>query len=144
MSTADRPGEAPSEVSREERMAALFANLVMQQTNMILMLLGRVPHPETGQTVRDLEGARMFVDQLEMIEFKTRGNLDAEEQHLLKQSLTAVRLTFVDAMEQQTRAAAAPPIAETVKPVEPTGTSTPVEGSTGTTEERRTKFSKSY
>jgi hypothetical protein len=56
-------------------MSAQFAGLVIQQTNLALMLLGKSPHPETQKTMLDLEGAKMFIDQLEMLEVKTQGNL---------------------------------------------------------------------
>src|SRR5215475_11661144 len=49
----------------EEIQSALFAQLVMQQSNMALMLLGKVAHPESGQTYKDVEAARLFIDQLE-------------------------------------------------------------------------------
>src|ERR1051326_5854466 len=84
--------------NREEILAAIFAQLVLQQANMAMMLMGKVPHPQTGERVQDLEGARMFIDQLEMLEAKTRGNLDKDEENLLKQSLMSVRLAFVEAM----------------------------------------------
>ena len=64
--------------------------MVIQQSNMAMMLLGKVPHPETGQTMRDIEAARMFIDQLEMLEAKTKGNLTKEEEQLLKQSLMSL------------------------------------------------------
>lgn len=95
-------------MSREEAMAALFANMVMQQTNMALMFLGKVPHPESGKEVRDLEMAQLFIDQLEMLEAKTKGNLDKREEGLLKQSLTAVRLAFVEAVQSQPAPTAGP------------------------------------
>jgi len=79
-------------------MSALFANLVVQQTNMALMFLGQMPHPETGERIQDLEAARVFIDQLEMIEVKTKGNLDKREDQLLKQSLTTLRMAFVEAV----------------------------------------------
>src|SRR5687767_16013155 len=66
------------EPTAEEIMSALFANMVIQNTNMALMFLGKVPHPQTGQPVKDLESAQMFIDQLEMLAYKTRGNLDPE------------------------------------------------------------------
>ena len=37
--------------TRDEMMSALFAHMVMQQTNMAMMLLGKVAHPETGKTI---------------------------------------------------------------------------------------------
>jgi hypothetical protein len=41
----------------------------------------------------------MFIDQLEMIAFKTQGNLDKDEDNLLQQSLMNLRLAFVEAVE---------------------------------------------
>jgi len=38
---------------------------------MALMLLGKLPHPETGETIREIDSARMFIDQLEMLALKT-------------------------------------------------------------------------
>jgi len=85
-------------MTREELMSALFAQMVIQQSNMAMMLLGRVPHPQTGKRVQDLEAAKMFIDQLEMLETKTKGNLAKDEEQLLAQSLTALRMTFVEAI----------------------------------------------
>jgi hypothetical protein len=87
------------EPTRDEMMTALFAHLVMQQSNMAMMLMGKAPHPETGKPVRDLESAKLFIDLLEMLEAKTKGNLTKEEQNLLKQTLMAVRMGFVEAVE---------------------------------------------
>jgi len=78
---------------------ALFAHLVMQQSNMAMMLLGKVAHPETGKTIKDFEAAKLFIDQLEMIETKTKGNLNKDEATLLKQNLMNLRLAFVQAVE---------------------------------------------
>jgi hypothetical protein len=86
-------------ISRTEMMSALFAQLVVQQSNMAMLLMGKTPHPQTGETMRDIEAARLFIDQLEMLEAKTKGNLSKEEEHLLKQSLMSLRMAFVDAVE---------------------------------------------
>src|SRR5947207_3432224 len=82
---------APGNTGGDESLSAQFAGLVLQQTNMALMLLGKSPHPETQKTIQDIDGAKMFIDQLEMLEVKTQGNLNADEAKLLKQSLTALR-----------------------------------------------------
>src|SRR3954466_13935754 len=86
-------------ISREEMMSALFAQLVMQQSNMAMLLLGKVPHPQTDEKVRDIEAARLFIDQLEMLEAKTKGILNKQEEQLLKQSLMSLRMAFVEAVE---------------------------------------------
>src|SRR6266852_914917 len=101
MNANDTTSAEPSAATSPEEMnSALFANMVVQQTNMALMFLGRVPHPESGQHIQDLDAARMFIDQLEMLEAKTKGNLDKRETTLLKQSLTALRMAFVEAANQ--------------------------------------------
>lgn len=112
--------------SREEIMSALFAHMVIQQTNMALMLLGKVPHPETGEMFQEVESAKMFIDQLEMLEVKTKGNLDKREEGLLKQSLMALRMAYVEVVDgpaaMPTVTPAAAPAVETAKPAEPVAT----------------------
>jgi hypothetical protein len=134
------------EPTRDEMMSALFAHLVMQQSNMAMMLMGKAPHPETGKPVRDLESAKLFIDLLEMLEAKTKGNLTKEEQSLLKQTLMAVRMGFVEAVEspaaqseakpQSTQSAEAAKSAEAEKAPSLEGPPAP--------EESHKKFTKKY
>ncbi|HTL59795.1 MAG TPA: DUF1844 domain-containing protein [Candidatus Limnocylindrales bacterium] len=123
---------------QEEILSALFAQLVMQQANMAMMLLGKVPHPETGQVVKDIDAARLFIDQLEMLEAKTKGNLTKEESALLKQSLMNLRLGFVEAVESP-KSSGAPDKQELKRPPEQAASSTPPEE-----DEHRKKFTKKY
>lgn len=108
-----------NEPNREEMQSALFAQLVMQQANLAMMLLGQTPNPETGETMRDLESAQLFIGQLEMLEAKTKGNLNAQEAALLKQTLMSLRMTFVEAVNapapKPAEAAAAPAVAQTAE-----------------------------
>src|ERR1041384_1792938 len=101
MNTPNTPPQEMEEMTPEQIMSAMFANMVIQNTNMALMFLGKVPHPQTGQPVKDLESAPMFIDQLEMIAYKTRGNLDHEEQRLLRQSLVSLRMAFVEDLRRE-------------------------------------------
>ena len=86
-------------LSRQEELSFLFAQLVLQQSNMAMMLLGKVAHPGSGEVVQDIEAARLFIDQLEMLEAKTKGNLSIEEQRLLENSLTELRFRYVQTFE---------------------------------------------
>ena len=124
--SSDSEGRAPA--SREEQMSALFGSMIVQHTNMAFMFLGQTPHPETGQIVQDFDHARSFIDQLEMLEVKTKGNLDGRETALLKESLTRLRMAFVDAVSKQK------PATEAVS-----ADGVPVSG-----EESHKKFSKKY
>ena len=146
MNSPQSPPEALGNVSREENMSAQFAGLVMQQTNLALMWLGKSPHPATQKPMLDLDGAKMFIDQLEMLEVKTQGNLKADEAKLLKQSLTALRLAFVQAIDSQSPATAAEQPKKPAAPSEPPEHSVPpVQAPTPSSEdEARKKFTKKY
>jgi hypothetical protein len=121
----------------EELHAAMFAQMVMQLASTALVLMGRVPNPVTGKTETDLDAARLFIDQLEMLEVKTRGNLSADEQHLLKQNLMTVRMFFVEAVKADQAASA--PGADKVASASGAET-TPAGGD----DDAKKKFSKSY
>ena len=82
-----------------EPHTALFASLVMQQSNMAMLFLGQRPHPETGKPQVDLDTASLFIETLEMLAAKTKGNLSRPEQQILQQHLTAARLAFVEAAD---------------------------------------------
>jgi hypothetical protein len=138
----------PAQGSRDELMSALFAHMIMQQSNLAMMLLGKAAHPETGQLMRDIEGAKLFIDQLEMLEAKTKGNLSKEEAALLKQSLMALRMAFVESVDSPPPQADArvepgtPPVGPT-KAAEPTRTAAAPASSAGE-EDSRKKFTKKY
>ena|SRR2546426_11865290 len=133
-----------SPVSREEEFSLLFAQMVMQQSNIAMMLMGKAAHPESGKVAQDLEAARLFIDQLEMLEAKTKGNLSKDEESLLKQTLMNLRLTYVDSVETSPSVEKQPepePESPATPPSEPSVTP-------GTTiaaeEENRKKFTKKY
>jgi uncharacterized membrane protein YccC len=128
-----------SGASRDEILSARFAQMVMQQVNLAMMLLGKTPHPQTGQAVRDLEGARMFIDQLEMLEAKTKGNLSKEEQTLLQQSLMSLHLAFVEAVESP-----APEPAKPTAAAPAAGSPADMAPAPSSEEETKKKFSKKY
>jgi hypothetical protein len=141
MSETPASGSAAATAGDQENMSALFAQLILQQTNMAMMLLGKIAHPESGQVYKDLEAARLFIDQLEMLEAKTRGNLTKEESGLLKQSLMNLRLGFVEAVES------GEPAPSPTKPAQPAADSALPGGTSGADsveEEHRKKFSKKY
>ena len=131
-----------NEVSREEYLSSVFATMVMQLTNMAAMFMGKVPNPENNQMVVDLDAAQIFIDQLEMLEAKTKGNLDAEEQNILKQGLTMVRMAFVEAVDEGQKQAAQPaPSAPPSSSPSPAAPATPPAADEG---DARKKFTKKY
>ncbi len=99
MNGAELSADNLSNAGREEIYSALFTDLILQQTNMALMMLGQIANPETGEHLKDLEAAKVFIDHLEALEFKSRGNQNAEEAQLLKTNLTLLRQIFVTELE---------------------------------------------
>ena len=140
--------DMPTSGSPDEMRSALFAHMVMQQSSMAMMLLGKTAHPETGQIVRDLEAAKFFIDQLEMLEFKTKGNLNQEEAALLKQSLMSLRMAFVESVDSPpppsaSRAEKGAPAAGTGLTGEPDKPAA-VSATAPEEDEHRKKFTKKY
>ena len=134
-----------------DRATALFASLLMQQTNMALMFLGKVPNPETNDTHVDLEAASLFIDTLEMIAAKTKGNLTPTEHQLLQDNLTSLRMQFVEVAEAGVTATGARPASGASSAATAQGSPGPqssAEAATSTTtapaEDARKKFVKKY
>ena len=145
--------EATADAGREEFLSALFANMIIQQTNMAMMLLGKVAHPETGQFMQDLESAKMFIDQMEMIEARTKGNLSKQEDALLKQALAALHMAFVETVDApaagsriEPQAAAPAPATESAAASAPSNppAAAPADAPAAAADESRKKFSKKY
>ena len=87
--------------------AARFIEFVMLQAQNASLFLGLIPHPQSGQPETNLELARMFIDQLAMIQEKTRGNLSSEEAGVLRNALSNLQMAYVE-VAQGGGASAAP------------------------------------
>ena len=132
-------------------MSQRFIEFVMMQAQNAALFLGQIPNPQTGKGEVNLELAKMFIDQLAMIQEKTRGNLTNEETAVLRNTLSNLQMAFVEVSRQMregtTEPEAAPesPEAEADEPaaspsaakVEPPATPE------GESESRKT-FTKSY
>jgi len=74
-----------------------FATLIFSFATSALINMGLAPDPMTKKTQKNLELARQNVDILEMLKEKTKGNLTPDENTLIENLLTEVRLRFVEA-----------------------------------------------
>jgi hypothetical protein len=131
-------------------MSQRFIEFVVMQAQNAALFLGQIPNPQTGKGEVNLELAKMFIDQLGMIQEKTRGNLTNEETAVLRNTLSNLQMAFVEVSRQVregktesagpepsnagTDQAAAPSTAEK---------SEPPETKEGESESRK-KFTKSY
>jgi hypothetical protein len=78
-------------------LAQRFVQFVMMQVQNIFYVLGRIPSPDGRPLPPNLEAAKLLIDQLEMIQEKTRNNLSTQEASILDDALKNVRLAFVEA-----------------------------------------------
>ena len=78
-------------------MTRRFIEFVLMQAQQIALMLGQIPGPDGKPMEPNLPVARIFIDQLEMIREKTRGNLTTEESDVLNKVLADLQLAFVEA-----------------------------------------------
>lgn len=98
-SAAEGEASEPTESAGPGLPRVDFSTFVLSLGTSAYYHLGIVAHPETGQRVSppELALARNTIDTLELLEVKTRGNLDAQERELLESLLYELRMHFVEA-----------------------------------------------
>jgi hypothetical protein len=100
----DKGSTAPPP-SDEEAPQALppldFSTFVLSLASTAMVHLGQLPRPEGEAVQRDLPAAKQAIDMLNMLEEKTRGNLDESEQKLLRSVLYDLRVAYVDASKSK-------------------------------------------
>ena len=111
-------------------MTRRFIEFVLMQAQQIALLLGHAPGPDGKPMPANLPVARIFIDQLEMIREKTRGNLTTEESDMLNKVLADLQLAFVEAGNASASSEASPA---------PTTAETP-----SAADDSKKKFTKSY
>ena len=82
------------------REAALFLQLVLGLQQAAMVALGKLMNPMSGKIERNLEAARNTIDTLSAIEVRTRGNLESDEQRVLTQVLTDLRMNYLDEVKK--------------------------------------------
>ena len=103
---AEQPGPAAAQPSRpsagpatspraEEVPDAQFDLFVSSLAMEALIALGEVVHPTTGKHAASLPRAKYLIDLLGVFEAKTKGNLTADEDRLLKDALYQLRMRYL-------------------------------------------------
>jgi Domain of unknown function (DUF1844) len=129
-----------------------FIEFVVMHAQNAALFLGQIPNPRTGEAEVNLDLARMFIDQLAMIQEKTRGNLTSEEAKVLSNALSNLQMAFVEvsggaqpqgAPQPEAPEAAPPPAADEQAAKSESEPSAPTKSAEPETESRK-KFTKSY
>ena len=94
--TADMEGGAgPGQIPPAD-----FQMLISSMATQALMSLGGMPDPATGQRMVHLELGRHQVDLLGVLEEKTKGNLEEQEQKMLTQTVHELRMHYLNVAKQ--------------------------------------------
>lgn len=74
-----------------------FSTFLISLYSSALVQLGEMPDPATGSRCKNMSVARQTIDMIDMLEEKTAGNLDSEEEKLIKSLIHELKLAYVKA-----------------------------------------------
>jgi len=98
---------APAASAETPQRSPAFENLIRMLGSNAAMVLGAYADPRTGQPVIDPEAAREFIDMLDALHEKTKGNLAPEEDSLLLDLLGKLKMTYLEVNQAVAAQAAA-------------------------------------
>jgi len=67
-----------------------------------MMQLGKLANPMSGKIERELDGAQMTIDMLDMLKAKTINNITDDEKKFLDQAIGDLKLNFIEEKEKDT------------------------------------------
>ena len=79
----------------EQKLEANFSTLVLSIASSAAMSLGMAPDPNTGKTNVDKEMAKFNIDLLEVLKAKSENNRSEEEDKLINQLVSDLKMKFV-------------------------------------------------
>ena len=81
----------------QQPLEANFSTLVLSVASSAAMSLGMAPDPATGQTSVDKKMAQFNIDLLEVLKEKSENNRTDEEDKLINQLISDLKMKFVSA-----------------------------------------------
>jgi hypothetical protein len=78
----------------------LFMQLIIQNQQIAMMSMGKIKNPVTERIERNLEHAKIYIDTLDMLLAKTKGNLSEYEEKFLIETLKDLKLNYVDEVDK--------------------------------------------
>jgi hypothetical protein len=78
----------------------LFMQLIIQNQQIAMMSMGKIKNPVTDRIDRNLEHAKIYIDTLDMLLAKTKGNLSEYEEKFLTETLKDLKLNYVDEIDK--------------------------------------------
>jgi len=99
-------------LTNEQKNQTLFITLVQQLQMQAWVSLGKIKNPVTDKMDKNLNLAKLSIDMLDMLKAKSQGNLSEDEKRLIDQTLSNLKLNFVDEKAKADREKTAEPATE--------------------------------
>lgn len=94
-------GQTPSKAAAAPvETPELYLQTVSMMANMLISntaaMLGKVPHPDSGQTFRNLEAAELLIDLLQTLREKSMSRLPPEAQQQIGRAISDLQMLYVE------------------------------------------------
>lgn len=98
--TEKKASSANQKAASEKRQTPVlpeptFTTFILSLASSGMVQLGEVPHPDTGETMVDINLAKHTIDTIAMLRDKTQNCLNPEEKRLVEGLLYELRMKFV-------------------------------------------------
>jgi hypothetical protein len=90
---APKAAAPAADVLRPSRSFQMLVDLLARNA---ALFLGGYADPNTGRAMVDLDSARELIDMVEVLREKTSGNLAPDDDRLLTEVLSALKLSYLD------------------------------------------------
>jgi hypothetical protein len=77
-----------------------FNFFILSLSSSAMMQMGVIPNPVTNKKEKNIDLAKQSIDIIAMLEDKTKGNLDKEEEQFLSSILYDLRMKFVEVSKE--------------------------------------------
>ena len=77
-------------------MKPTFMTIVQMHQIEGMVAIGQMLNPGTNTITKNIDHARYVIDLLDILQQKTSGNLDADEKRFLENTLSTLRLNFLE------------------------------------------------
>lgn len=91
--------QAQEQAAQRQLPPADFPTLMNTMGMQAMQSLGGFEDPATGKRFVDLEVAKLYIDLMKVLQEKTKGNLEEEEQKLLDRTVHELQMAYVHISE---------------------------------------------
>ncbi|MEE9166370.1 MAG: DUF1844 domain-containing protein [Candidatus Neomarinimicrobiota bacterium] len=78
----------------------MFVYLVSMFSESAWIAMGKLKNPATDKIEKNLEGASLYIDLLDMIKRRMKGNLSEHEEKFLDSTISNLKLNYMEATKE--------------------------------------------